>query len=291
MASNTTDTAKGPMQIDIDAVIDARLGKRAAYIPGWLRTRLKKIVCQDSLNAMLRECYPRRGAEFCRAVLDHLDISIDVLGLNRLPDPADTRVMYVCNHPLGGLDGMALIDFVARRHGVEPLFVVNDLLMAVEPLTDVFIPVNKHGGQSRGAIEGIDSAMAGNRPVIIFPAGLCSRRRDGKISDLEWQKMFIVKARESRRRIIPLRFDGHNSPRFYNYARLRERLGMKFNLEMILLPSEVFRARGKHFSIVCGAPVDPGTLTRPAREEATMMRSEVYNLKSPDNNQNEPENN
>ena len=71
---------------------------------------------------------------FCRAVLEHLDITVNLQGEQQLPPAENRRVTIVSNHPLGGLDGLALIDMVARRYGCEPLFVVNDLLMAVEPL-------------------------------------------------------------------------------------------------------------------------------------------------------------
>lgn len=265
----------GPIQIDLKGILKSR--SATARIPGFIVRRLEKIICQDELNHMLRVAYPRRGAAFCRAVLDHLQIKVDVEGCENLP-PVTDRVLYVSNHPLGGLDGMALIDWVTRRHGIEPRFIVNDLLMAVEPLNEVFLPINKHGSQSRAAVEGIDKAMNSDRPVIIFPAGLCSRRRSGKIADLEWQKMFIVKARQWNRSIVPLHFCGRNSMRFYKIARWRERLGIRFNIEMALLPGEIFKARGKHFRILCGKTVATSELPADAREAAAQMRQYVINL-------------
>ncbi|MCM1032499.1 MAG: 1-acyl-sn-glycerol-3-phosphate acyltransferase [Odoribacter sp.] len=269
MDKDTAIGHDGPIKIDLSQILKSR--KATARIPGFVVRRLERLICQDSLNEMLQVAYPRRGAQFCRAVLDHLDIKVAVSHADRLPLPSKS-VIYVCNHPLGGLDGMALIEYVSRRHGVEPLFVVNDLLMAVEPLSDVFLPINKHGSQSRGAVAGIDAAMASDRPVIIFPAGLCSRLINGRVTDLEWQKMFIIKARHSGRIIVPLYFRGHNTGRFYNLARWRKRLGIKFNMEMVLLPSEVFKARGKHFEIICGAPVDPSSLSADARGAAAEVR-------------------
>lgn len=96
--------------------------------------------------------------------------------------------------------------------GGEVKFVVNDLLMAIEPLSGTFIPVNKHGSQSRNSLGQLDRAMAGDNPVIIFPAGLVSRRGDdGQIRDLKWQKMFVAKSIQYGRDIIPVYFNGHNS--------------------------------------------------------------------------------
>lgn len=269
-------SSAGPIKIDLGAVLRERKATRC--VPGFVVSWLKRLIRQDELNAMLQTVYPARGAEFCHAVLDHLGVSVSVSHEERLPAAEQRRVIYVSNHPLGGLDGMALIDWVTRRHGVEPRFVVNDLLMAVEPLREVFLPINKHGGQSRDAIAAIDRALADDRPVIIFPAGLCSRRRGGVVADLEWKKMFVLKARQTGRPILPLHFKGFNSSRFYRLANLRERVGIKLNVEMALLPGEIFKARGKAFEIVCGDPIDAAALAGDAQTVAARIRQYVFNL-------------
>lgn len=269
-------TSDGPMCIDLGAVLRERLGSRARFVPRWLVRRLEALICQDGLNELLREAYPRRGAEFCRAVMDRLDIRLRLVGRENLP--ADPRLIIASNHPLGGLDGMALIDTFSGIYGPDLKFVVNDLLSAVEPLGDVFLPINKHGAQSRSAIRDIDRAFASDRPVLMFPAGLCSRRRDGKIADLEWHKMFVQKARETGRPIVPVHFVGRNSDRFYRWASRRERLGLKFNFEMVLLPSEIFRARGSEFEIRVGKPLAPDSLGSDSLAEAARLRNLVYSL-------------
>jgi len=278
MRTTNAGRQDGPIHIDIASVLTQRLGSKSRMVPGWLVRRIEKIIHQDELNEMLRIAYPRRGAEFCEAVIEHLGISLKTTGEENLPSPDHTRVIYVSNHPLGGLDGMALIAFVTRHCGMAPLFVVNDLLMAVEPLSDVFLPVNKLGAQSRGAIKAIDEAMKSERPLIIFPAGLCSRRRCGKVADLQWRKMFVQKAREYGRDIVPLRFEGENSPAFYRIARLRELAGIKFNFEMILLPGEVFKARGKTFTIKAAPTVRHETLGTDTAAEVTRIRNISENL-------------
>lgn len=177
---------------------------------------------------------------------------------------------------------MALIMAVADHYGVEPLFVVNDLLMAVEPLRPVFVPVNKHGRQSRQAVEAMDKALRSDRPVLYFPAGLVSRRSaDGGIADLRWQKTFVNKCKETGRTVVPCFFDGENTPFFYNFARRRERLGLKFNIEMVYLPREVFRCKGSHFTITFGQAVTAHSLEGGARAQATAdaLRATVYSLR------------
>ncbi len=284
MNTESDRKTEGPIRIDLESVLRTRLGSRK--VPGWIVRRLEKLICQDELNALLAYAYPNRGSLFCRSVIEHLGIKVNISGAGNLP--ADGRAIFVSNHPLGGLDGMALIDFIATRYGCEPLFVVNDLLMAVEPLTEVFLPVNKHGGQSRSALRGIDDALASDRPVIIFPAGLCSRRQNGKVVDLEWKKMFVQKAVEFKRDIVPLFFDAENSSSFYRWANIRKRMGIKLNVEMALLPGEIFKARGKTFTINAAPAVPWSKLPRDARQGALMIRESVYKMK---NNHYEPKDN
>lgn len=246
------------MKIDIDAVLRERLPRHYRYIPRPLISWLEHEVCQQDLNALLGHADGLEGAEFCRDVLAYLHVDYAVHDAERLPAATVRNVTYVSNHPLGGLDGMALIDMVTRHHGTEPYFVVNDLLMAVEPLRKVFVPVNKHGRQSRGATSAVEDAFSSDRPVIVFPAGLVSRRgKGGKIADLRWRKSFVNLSVHSGRDIVPLFFDGTNSRLFYRLAQTRERLGLKFNFEMVRLPREIMLSRGKHFDIYVGKRI-PG---------------------------------
>lgn len=213
-------------------------------------------------------------------MLEDLHVTADFHGEENLPD--DSRFTIACNHPLGGLDGMVLIDYFTRRYPSKKVkFVVNDLLTAVEPLNDVFLPVNKHGKQSRERIRNIDDAFASDAPIIVFPAGLVSRKRkNGEIADLEWHRMFVKKSLEHHRCVIPTFFSGENSSFFYNFARLRNLSGLKFNLEMIRLPREVIESRGKKFNVYFGQPVSWQSLAdAPSDETALKIRNMVYGLK------------
>lgn len=274
---------KRPLEINIGEVLRQRLPRYSRMIPRCVVRSLERTVCQDELNRLLRDNFPRRGADFCRGVLDDLGVTVRFHNTGNLPPKEHKRVLFVSNHPLGGLDGMALIDFVRNYYGMEPRFIVNDLLTAIEPLSDTFIPVNKHGAQSRQAIEALDEAFASDVPLLMFPAGLVSRRgKKGVVADLEWQKMFITKARRYARDIIPLHFYGENSSFFYKFAKFRRRLGLKFNIEMIYLPREVFRSRGKTFDVVVGEPVSHASLgDMSPRDKAQQIRQQVYALDRP----------
>lgn len=266
------------IKIDVAAVIRERLPRYSRLIPRPLVRWIERTICQRQMNDMLAYAAGKEGPEFCRAVLEKLGITYTVHGRANLPQ--DKRCVFVCNHPLGGLDGIAMIDFIASVYGPRLKFLVNDLLMAISPLKDVFLPVNKHGAQSRRARGAIDDAFAGADPIVVFPAGLVSRRLKEGIADLQWHKMFVNKCISSGRDVIPVYFSGRNSSFFYNFAKLRQKAGIKLNIEMIYLPREVFRCSGSNFDIYVGEPIAHTSLRggREALDQAAEIRRTVYSL-------------
>ena len=267
---------EGPLEINLHKI----LRKRGAKVPGFLISFLERIIHQDELNGMLRAGYPAEGSEFAKRILDHLDISVETEGLDKLPEG---RYMFASNHPLGGLDGVALISLLGEKYGDDGVrFLVNDMLMNVEPLRKVFLPINKYGSQGRKAAAAINEAMASDMQILQFPAGLVSRLHDdGGIRDLDWQKSFVAKAIEYHRDIVPVHFIALNRKRFYRLARLRKKLGIKVNLEQAMLPAELCATRGKRFRAVFGTPISWETLRdsgKTPQELATDLRSAVYRL-------------
>lgn len=281
MKSSATDIGETVMKIDIAEVLRSRMPRYFRYIPRFVVKWLENTICQERLNRLLENNAGKEGADFCRGVLEDLNITYDVVGEELLPPVTDRRVVIMSNHPLGGLDGIVMIDYFSRRYGKGVKFVVNDLLMAVKPLQSVFLPVNKHGCQSRKALRLTNDAFAGDEPIIVFPAGLVSRLHgDGEIKDLKWQKSFIQRSVEYRRNIIPVHFSGVNSSFFYKFAKFRQRAGVKFNIEMVYLPREIFRNENARFTITVAPQVSWSDLTggKEARRETDAIRSIVYNL-------------
>lgn len=268
-----------PIRIDVDSVLRERLPRHYKYIPRFAVRWLERTICQDRLNAILTKMAGRNSVDAATAALHEMDITVKASGMDRLPDG---RYMFVSNHPLGGLDGLALISLLGNHYDHKIKFLVNDLLMAVEPLRDVFLPVNKYGSQSRAAAADIEQALQGTGQFITFPAGLCSRMQpDGTIADLTWQKAAVVHAVNYQRDIVPIFFDAQNSRFFYRFAQWRKRLGIKFNIELIFLPKEMIKKCGSTLHVVIGAPIPWSSFdaSRP-KQEAARLRDLVINMAS-----------
>lgn len=269
-------------QIDLDGILRARIPHKVSrLIPRFATRILESIVCQKRLNEILRNAFPAEGSSFSDSVIEQLGLRLRVEGLENVP--LDRPVTFASNHPLGGLDGIALIKILGDLFGDDKVrFLVNDMLMHVGPLRSVFLPVNKFGKQARDSVRLINEAYASDARILVFPAGLVSRLHDnGSISDLRWQKTFVVKAMEYGRDIIPVRFEALNRKRFYRAARLRKKLGIKVNLEQAMLPTELCHSEGKEFVVKFGQPVTVDKMrsdSRSPEEIADDIRSIVYSL-------------
>ncbi len=267
------------LQLDIEEILKKRIPPaKQRLIPNFLYKSLASLIHQDDLNEILRVTFPSQGSEFSEKVLRHLDITLEVEGAENLP-PLSQRVVFASNHPLGGLDGIALIAVLGKHYGDENIrFMVNDLLMNVEPLSNVFLPINKYGSQARAAADAINKEYASDHQILVFPAGLVSRlQSDGKIHDLKWQKAFVQKAIEYDRDIVPIRFVALNRKRFYRLAKWRKKLGINVNIEQATLPAELCASRGKHFRIIIGKPLKISSL-KTAGQTPTQIAAAIRHL-------------
>jgi len=209
--------------------------------------------------------------------LEELDITFKIEGLENLDK--NGRYLFASNHPLGGPDGIILISIFGKEFS-KIKFLVNDILMNIKNLSEIFIPINKHGGQAKKAALMLEDAYQSDATILTFPAGLVSRKQNGKIEDLEWKKSFIAKSKKHKRDIVPIHIDGRNSNFFYNLANLRKFLGLKSNLEMLYLPNELFKQRGKTFTVRIGKPISYQTFDKSLSYDkwAEKMKRETYKL-------------
>lgn len=264
--------------LDLDQIVTSRFGKNK--VPRFILNWLKKFIHQDHLNGFLSKGY--LGVEFAEQSLVYYDAHVTVEGLDDIP--AEGRFTFAGNHPLGGIDALSVIASVGRKYDGNIVIPANDFLMAIKPIAEYTIPVNKMGGQSADLVGLINDAFNSDRQVIIFPAGLCSRKIDGVVQDLPWKKTFITKSRMSHRDVVPVWFSGQNSKRFYRLDRLRNLLKLKLNIAMLTLPDELYRSQHKSYRLVFGKPIPWQTFTPEKRdaEWAAWVREKVYELKKED---------
>lgn len=268
-------------KIDIDKVIDGKAGSKAKFVPRFVRNWLKRIAHQDEINEFLERTGDIQGVPWLDAVMEFLDDKIEIEGIENLPDDADGKhFTFVSNHPLGGPDGIAIGQMLGHRYDGRIRYLVNDLLMNLHGLAPLCVPVNITGKQSRDLPRLIDATFASDNHVIMFPARLCSRRENGIIHDLPWNKAFITKSIETHRDVVPIHFEGRNSDRFYRLASLGKRLGLKVNIAMLYLADETFLNRHKTFKIKIGKPIPWQTFDRSKRpaEWALWVEDIVYAL-------------
>jgi len=266
------------LQVDVKQTIASKNKKMAKWLPRFVIRWMEKLIHQDEINQFLSKHEHDTPLEFARYGLeDFAQASVTVTNEEKVPSTG--RYIVVSNHPLGGIDGLALISLIGKYRS-DIKFPVNDLLMAIKPMHGVFIPINKHGRNNMDAAKELHDAFASNDLILYFPAGLCSRKIKGKIQDLEWRKTIIQKAVAYQRDIIPAYFNGKNSKRFYRIANLRKCLGIKVNLEMMLLPDEMVKQKGNKFTVTFGNPISYTTFdaTRTAKDWAAWLREEVINI-------------
>jgi len=262
--------------IDIEKVFASKDEKLLKRIPGFFIRYLKKIVHQDEINDFLIKNQGLAGMSFAKKAIEYMDIDLTIRGEENLPD--SSRIIIVANHPLGGLDGSLLITTIFDRLDPGVKITSNDLLMNVQPMRPLFLGLNKHGGNSRTYIKEMHETFEGDHAVIFFPAGLVSRRRGGVIEDMEWKRTFIKKAVLHKRDVLPVHFSGRVSSFFYRMANLRKFLGIKYNIEMLYLPNEMFKHRHQKITMTFGKPIPWQSFTKEktADEWAQIVKAKVY---------------
>lgn len=270
-------------KIDIDKVLQSKMGAKTKWVPRFVVNWLKRIVHQDEINRFIEQEGDKQGVEWIEDALTYLDTKIVVEGAENLPDASDPRrYTFVSNHPLGGLDGLALGAVIGRKYEGRVKYLVNDLLMNLQGLAPLFIPINKTGKQSRNFPAIVEAGFSSDNHIIMFPAGLCSRRTNGVIRDLEWKKTFVTKSVETQRDVVPIYFEGRNSDFFYRLANISKALGIKFNIAMLFLADEMFKNQHNTFTVRIGKPIAWQTFdkSKSPMEWAEYVKQQVYAMQN-----------
>lgn len=272
-----------PNLLDLDKVFKEKAPKIYAKTPSFVLNYIKRKVHIDELNEILTIYADKYGVDFMEAVVGYFDLKLNIHGLDKID--TNKRYVFASNHPLGGLDGICLSAIIGKKFDKKIKYLVNDVLYFIKNLQPIFIPVNKYGSQAKEKAKALNDAYLSENQIITFPAGLCSRRINGEIIDLPWQKSFIIKAIESKRDVVPVYFEAHNSKFFYRFANLRKRIGIRFNIELFFLPDEMFKNKHQTFNVYFGEPIlwTHFDTSKTPQQWAEDVRSKTYKLISTKN--------
>ena len=266
--------------INVEEIIAAKNPKLLRVLPSFLIRYIKRIIHQDFVNNFIRKHGHKNSFEFADAIIDDFGPIVSFSGLENIPEKEGAII--ASNHPLGGLDAIALIQTVGKKRR-DIKFIVNDILLNLKNFENEFIGVNKHGKNASSTLDLIDKQYNSDQLVLIFPAGLVSRKqKHGNIKDLEWKKSFITKAKKFNKPIIPVHISGNNSNFFYNLSKIRNAIGVKANIEMLYLMDEMYHQRGKKIHITFGKPIAPSLFdnSKSDFQWAQQLKSFIYQNKS-----------
>ncbi len=265
--------------IDVRKIIKDKNPKLFRWMPWFLINYIEKILHQNEINDFLIEHKNDHNVDFCVEVMKLLNVNIKTEGLENIPKTG--KIVIAMNHPLGGMDAMALVTGL-KGHREDLKFIVNDILLHIKNLNGIFLGVNKHGKNGLSTRDQLLDLFATDNAVCVFPAGLVSRKINGKVMDLEWKKTFITFSKEHNRTIIPVFIEGELSNFFYRLANFRKKIGIKANIEMFYLSNEFFKLRGKTITIKIGneIPFDslPNELSQ--RKQTSWIKNKVYEIQN-----------
>jgi 1-acyl-sn-glycerol-3-phosphate acyltransferase len=271
--------------INIKEIFMKKNPRLAKIMPGFAFRYIHRLLHIDFINDFIARNGHLKGIAFVDQAVTEFNVKEHIYGFENIPESG--RFIFASNHPLGGFDSLLLMKYVNKKLG-KLKFLSNDVLMGIPSLSYMFIPVNKHGTNSRLVAEALNEAYNSDDQILIFPSGLASRRIKGKISDLEWKKHFITKAINYKRDVIPVFIGGRISNRFYRLANIRKFLHIKWNIEMFLLPDELMRHKNSDIPVYFGKPVPYQTfdISKTHQEWAEWVKEEVYKIPYQSGNKN-----
>jgi 1-acyl-sn-glycerol-3-phosphate acyltransferase len=271
-------TSNKAFKIDIEAVIASKNPRLLKILPKFIIKYIKRIIHQDEMNEVLLKHNDKSGLEFVDAALADFNIKVKINGEENIPK--EGKYIFVANHPLGGVESVAMMQVIGK-YLPNLRFLVNDVLLNLKNYEPLFVPINKYGSQAKESVKIIEETYNSENQILIFPAGLVSRKQKGVIKDLVWQKSFITKSKKYKRNIIPIFIHGQNSKFFYRISSFRRFLGIKANIEMFYLVNEMFKKRNTIIEFNIGKQIPYTTFNNKFKsiEWANIVKEHIYKIK------------
>jgi len=263
--------------VNIGHIIKNSDSKFLKSLPEFAIKIIARIIKQDELNQLLEKYSEYQGVDFLPKIIEELNIKIEIEGKENLPE--NGKCFFVANHPFGVLDGLILTSIVGEKYGTLKA-IGNDVFRFVPNLKPIIVNVSVFGKNCRENLIELEKVFSSEVPITHFPYGLVSRIYNFKIQDKVWKKSFITKAFLNQRDIVPIRFYGRNSLLFYSIFLFRQAFRINANIELILLPRELFRKKGKNINVKIFEPIlyqelDDGSSPQIWAEK---LRSLIYDL-------------
>lgn len=267
--------------IDVAKSIKESDSKFLKQFPPFIVRWFEKIIRQDELNRILEKYKECEGADFHNSIAEEFNLTFEVEGLENLPE--NGKCFFVSNHPFGIIDGLTLTKTVIEKYGNFKA-IGNESFNFVPNLRPYILLVNPYGKSSKTYVTEMEKIYVSDLPITHFPAGKVSRKYHGVVLDNDWQKSFITRAISCQRDIVPFFFYGENSALFYGVNRIRRMLGIKINLELILLPREMFLKRNQTIRFKIGKPISYKNFdsSKTHLEWAQEIRKVVYQMSKSD---------
>jgi len=224
-----------------------RFGK-AGTAAGWL---LMQLLGMKRINRIYNQISDQHGLDFVNAIIDRLDISIDIPSedLKRIPEQGP--FITVSNHPLGGLDGVLLLKILLEKRP-DYKILSSFILKNIPQLEAYMIHIDAKDSSSISGLKNALQYLEDGHGLGLFPAGEVSVYKDGKlIVDKTWDKQVLKLLYIAKVPIIPVYFHGRNSRLFYWLSRLHPLL------RTAKLPSEAISDMKKTIKVRIGKPITP----------------------------------
>lgn len=263
--------------IDLSSSIKASDSAFLKKLPAFVLRIIEKIIRQDEMNHILEKYKDCHGAEFQRSVVKEFNLKLEISGLENLPE--NGKCFFLANHPFGIIDGLLLTKTVIEKYG-DFRAIGNEAFEYIPNLRPYIAVVNVYGTSSKSYVTQLEKVYQSDIAITHFPAGEVSRIYDGKIQDCAWQKSFISRAISCQRDIVPFYFHGKNSKLFYGINRMRKLFGINTNIELMLLPHEMFNKRNKTIRFTIGKPISWQKFdsTHTHVQWAQKVRGHVYSM-------------
>lgn len=242
---------------------------------------IKKILYTKRLNQFLNTNKNKYGIEIIDELFEMLNFTYKVSNKDIKKIPAEGRLIVIANHPIGSLDGLALLKLIYEiRKDVK--IIVNDILYSIDNLKEYFIPVNVFGRQiKRDSIDEIGNQLESEGALIIFPAGEVSRLKWFTVTDKKWNSGAVSFAKKYKSPILPIYIDAKNTWYFYIISSINKMFST------FLLIHEMFNKKDKTINILIGDPIPAKSFTEnliTVFYQTKLLRKHLYNLRKPNKN-------